>query len=86
LEFIFGVIDPFINECWGYFAVDFNEDDPPYENFVPALIRFEIRFLVSPKLIKHLPYMEFKWNKSGAFRKEMKERIAVASKAGAKSG
>lgn len=47
LKFTFGVVDPFIHQCWGLYAVDYNEDDAGYEYFVEALKRNEIPFLVS---------------------------------------
>ena len=36
LRFVFTVIDPFINGCWGFFAVDYDEDYEPYVYFVHA--------------------------------------------------
>src|SRR5258708_6221421 len=39
IRFIFEVIDPFIHDCWGLYAVDFNEDYEPYVYFVEGLIR-----------------------------------------------
>ncbi|MEZ8265136.1 hypothetical protein AB6E22_18980 [Vibrio cyclitrophicus] len=47
-DFIYGVIDPFINECWGLYAIDFHEDTEPYVNIVDTLLNNEIEFLVSP--------------------------------------
>lgn len=48
LKFIYSVIDPFINKCWGLYAIDYDEDFDPYEYFLPTLINYEIKFLVSP--------------------------------------
>lgn len=48
LEFIYDVIDPFIFNCWGLYAIDFNEDHEPYEYLIGGLIRREIAFLISP--------------------------------------
>ena len=48
-EFIFGVIDPFINQCWELFAIDYNEDHEPYSYLLPTLISRQITFLVSPE-------------------------------------
>lgn len=56
LKFVFEVIDPFINDCWGLFAIDYDEDYDSYENFPNTLIRMEIPFLVSQKSVK---YYEF---------------------------
>lgn len=44
---IYAVADPILNACWGDYAVDYNEDDPPYEYLVTALIDCRISFLVS---------------------------------------
>jgi len=79
LKFVFEVIDPFINECWGLFAVDFDEDYDSYENFPCALIRSEIAFLVSPKAAKHKNCWDDDWaGVSQAYNDEMKSRIAKA--------
>ena len=48
MEFVYGVIDPFINQMWGLFAVDHHEDYEPYENLVAGLMMKEVEFLVSP--------------------------------------
>lgn len=48
LEFIYQVIDPFINNCWGLYAIDFDEDYDSYENLLPVLLNYEIQFQVSP--------------------------------------
>ncbi len=47
LEFIFKVIDPFINENWNLYAMDFDEEDESYLYLPNALISREIPFLVS---------------------------------------
>ncbi len=60
-EFIFKVIDPFINECWGLCAVDFNEDTEPYVYFVEDLIRNNVEFLVSSEAAKQFQYVEKAW-------------------------
>jgi len=44
---IYAVADPILNACWGSYAVDYNEDDPPYDYLVEALIDRRISFLVS---------------------------------------
>lgn len=46
--FIYEVIDPFINECWGLYAIDHHEDNDRYNNIVDFLISSEIPFLLSP--------------------------------------
>jgi hypothetical protein len=49
LEFVFGVVDPFINEVWGYYAIDFNEEyGDHYEHIFDTLVTQDIRPLISP--------------------------------------
>lgn len=79
LEFIYKVIDPFINMCWDLHAVDFNEDNEPYVYFVPGLVRRHIEFLVSPEVPKHMEWMDFKWpDEDAAYKKLMLERFERA--------
>ncbi|MCU0947954.1 MAG: hypothetical protein MUF47_06850 [Porphyrobacter sp.] len=47
-RFIFGVIDPFIHENWGLYAVDHNEDHEPYRYLVQSIIANKVEFLISP--------------------------------------
>ena len=54
VNFIYTVIDPFINECWGLFAVDFHEDTEPYVYLVEALLNRDVLFLVSPRAASDL--------------------------------
>jgi hypothetical protein len=61
-RFIFGVIDPFINDCWGLFAVDYDEDYEPYVYFVNALVSYEIPFLVSPEAAKEFDNWVVDWS------------------------
>lgn len=44
---IYAVADPILQTCWGEYAIDFNEDDPPYDYLVAALISRRISFFVS---------------------------------------
>lgn len=61
LSFIYGVIDPFINESWGLFAVDYcqdyhedSDDNCNYWNYIREyLIRNEIAFKISPVLAEN---------------------------------
>lgn len=78
LEFIYGVIDPFINACWGLHAIDYNEDDPPYHYLMEALVRREIPFLVSPGSAASWEYVERPDTLEPAYRREMEERVAAA--------
>ncbi len=79
LDFIFGVLDPFINSCWGLFAIDHNEDDEPHVYLIEGLIRRGIYFLVSPESTHCLDYVDFDWPRNGdAYRSEMTKRFANA--------
>lgn len=78
IKFIFEVIDPFINECWRLFAIDYNEDTEPYKYFVEGLIGRGIHFLVSPDVVAHLEDMELDWPKENQeYREEMERRFAT---------
>lgn len=48
LDFVFEVLDPFMNREWGLFAIDFNEDSDHYEYVLPTLVSRNIRPLLSP--------------------------------------
>jgi hypothetical protein len=79
IEFIYGVIDPFINQCWELFAVDYNEDNEPYTYLVAGLIGNGVEFLVSPGLVEHLDYIEMNWPASNSkYKKIMLDRIKKA--------
>ncbi len=79
LEFIFGVLDPFINECWGEFAIDHNEDHEPYTYLVDGLILRKIKFLVSPECAKEIDLKNLEISKRGnAYVKEMEKRFSKA--------
>lgn len=47
-QYIYEVIDPFINSCWGLYAIDYNEDAEPHAYLIKTLIRRGIPFLISP--------------------------------------
>lgn len=82
IEFIFEVIDPFINRCWGRYAVDYNEDHEPYVYLVEGLIKRGVRFLVSPEMTKHIEYAELEWPKGDLeYKSEMETRIIEAKAA-----
>ncbi len=79
LKFVFEVIDPFINECWGLFAVDYDEDDEACIYFVHALVSREIKFLVSPEAAETFNYWDVDWDDvSEEYRKEMYARVQKA--------
>lgn len=79
LEFIFGVVDPFINHCWGLYAIDYDEDYDPYVYFAPCLIKNEILFLVSREAAESAVDWDIDWAKTDrAYREEMSSRIEFA--------
>lgn len=79
INFIYGVIDRFIHQCWGLYAIDFNEDHEPYVYLVSGLIRRGITFLVSPEMLQNIEYIEFDWPQdSKCYRQEMEARIEKA--------
>jgi hypothetical protein len=79
LRFVFEVVDPFINECWGLFAVDYDEDDEPYVYFVDALVAREIPFLVSPGAAGAYDDWNVDWTSvSPEYRTMMRQRVLAA--------
>jgi hypothetical protein len=79
LRFVFSVIDPFIHDCWGGFAVDFDEDLEPYVYFVGALVHREILFLVSPDAAAEFERWDVDWSKvSEKYKTEMHQRVQQA--------
>ena len=47
--FIYGVIDPFIHQCWNLYAVNYCEDSEGNEYLLPTLERRGVRYLIPPK-------------------------------------
>jgi hypothetical protein len=79
IKFIFEVIDPFINNCWGFYAVDYNEDTEPYQYLIESLIRHSVKFLVSPSSVEYLDYDDFEWSDNDPeYIDEMKKRFMLA--------
>ncbi len=53
LEFVFRVLDPFIFQAWGLYAIDFNEEfGDHYEHIFEGLVHSNIRPLISPDAAK----------------------------------
>jgi hypothetical protein len=78
LRFIYSVIDPFIHECWGLFAIDFYED-PEIQHTIDSLVNHEILFLVFPEAAEVSEDWPVDWSKaSEKYRNEMRERIQKA--------
>ncbi len=85
LEFIFSVVDPFINQCWGLHAIDFDEDHVPYIYLVGTLVRRKILFLVSPAAAETFEEWDVDWDEvEQSYGKEILRRVNAA-KAGEKS-
>ena len=80
LRFVFKVIDPFIHDCWGLFAVDYDEDYDPYIYFVTALADREIPFLVSAEAAARFDEWQVDWSEvSDTYSNLMRERVRQAS-------
>lgn len=78
IDFIFEVIDPFINTCWSLYAIDYNEDREPYIYLVQGLVRRGIKFLISPDSVDQLQYVDFNWPQNNpGYEQEMKKRLAL---------
>lgn len=81
LRFIFEVIDPFINNCWGLYAVDYDEDYEAYLYFASALVHREILFLISPESAECFEDWDVDWSSvSEIYRNEMYARVSQAKK------
>ncbi|AWB66146.1 hypothetical protein C2869_06700 [Saccharobesus litoralis] len=78
IDFIYKVIDPFINECWNLFAVDYNEDHEAYTYLIENLVRNKAKFLVSPECVSSLSFVTYEWDDDIAYRKEMNKRFRAA--------
>ncbi|MDM8539892.1 hypothetical protein QUF90_02275 [Desulfococcaceae bacterium HSG9] len=79
IEFIFEVIDPFINSCWDLYAIDYNEDYEPHVYFIEGLVRRGVKFLVSEEATKELKHVHFEWPKGDVkYKSEMLKRFAEA--------
>lgn len=84
LEFIYGVIDPFTNECWDYYAIDYNEQLDEYADIVGPLIANGIPFLVPSTLLEefHHDRSDWEWPEDNpGYRTLMEERLATAAQA-----
>lgn len=79
LKFVFEVIDPFINSCWGLFAINYDEDYEPYIYLVGSLVAHEIPFLVSGEAAQHFEEWNVDWtNASVGYRELIESRVNVA--------
>jgi hypothetical protein len=81
LRFVFSVIDPLINQCWGLFAVDYDEDYEPYVYFISALVGRKIPFLVSPDAAACVESWDVKWDDvDDQYATLMRSRVAAATR------
>ena len=79
LRFVFEVIDPFIFENWGLYAVDYDEDTEEYIYFIDALVSRNILFLVSTEAASCFNEWDVDWSKvDSQYRKEIEKRVAIA--------
>ena len=61
IRFTFRVIDPFINQCWDLFAIDYNEDHEPYVYLIENLVRVGVPFLVSKEAARDFEHAHPEW-------------------------
>ena len=52
ISFIFKIVDPLIQECWGIYAIDFNEEPDTLAYVVEYLIENEVVFGISSDLLQ----------------------------------
>lgn len=79
LKFVFDVVDPFIYENWGLYAIDYDEDYEQYVYFINTLVNKEILFLVSPEAAKCFSDWDVDWSKvKPHYKNEIDNRVAKA--------
>lgn len=78
LKFIFNIIDPFINECWGLYAIDHNEHSEEYKDRIERLIEKEIYFLVPPDSILDIDDVDFDFSENDEYKVKMIKRFNEA--------
>ncbi len=77
-EFIYKVIDPFINKCWDLYALNYDEDEP-YIYLTNTLIQRELLFLIPYDAAECYEFWEINWegiNKD--YKLEIEKRITEA--------
>lgn len=86
LEFIVNVVDPFIGEQWGLYAIDYNEEyGSHYEHIFETLVRWDARLRISPRAaeywtqIKYAPGADAPRGYKKWFEKEMKRALKAAT-------
>jgi hypothetical protein len=79
IDFVFGVLDPFMNECWSLCAIDYDEDDSPYEYLTAAVVGRELLFNVSARAARAAGSWYVNWDSmTPKYRKEMVRRVDAA--------
>ena len=79
VNFIYEVIDPFINSSWDLYAIDYHEDDESF-TLVEGLICRGIKFLVSPDHTDIFENIRLRWpDNNPKYKKEMKKRIEICT-------
>ncbi|MEI7255883.1 hypothetical protein [Dickeya dadantii] len=74
-QFIYEVIDPFINAEWGMCAMDYCDDSAQYEYLIPVLADRGIHFIVSQKICGGLNELaELIQDGSASYQSEMMSR------------
>ncbi len=79
LEFVFDVIDPFINQCWGLYAIDYDEDSEEYIYLAGILVGREIPFLVSPGAAAEFENWDVDWSSvDPSYKLKIEQRVIDA--------
>ena len=77
-RFIYGVVDLFMNQCWGLYAVDYCEDSAGNDYLIPTLVARGVPFLVPPD-IGRADCNDFDWpNDRADYRVDMERRFLDA--------
>ncbi len=64
VEFVFKILDPFVLENWGLYAIDFNEEfGDHYDHIFDTLVDWNIRPRISPKAAAYWHSPEFRPSK-----------------------
>lgn len=80
IEFIYQIIDPFIQEAWGLYAIDYCEDYEGPTYLVDTLVSRGALFLVSSESTKYIDFDRLDWSKADtSYRAEMERRFAEAA-------
>ena len=92
LEFIANVVNPFIGEQWGLFAIDYNEEcGDHYEHIFDSLVDWNVRLRISPraahywKRIGYAPGPDAPRGYASWFRKAMKAALAMPDPSASRS-